>query len=210
MRPLVTLSYAQTLDGSITEIQGTPTALSSPKSSEATHLIRAGHEAIMVGAGTVRSDNPRLTVRLVDGESPRPVVLDSRLQISPEVNLLKDNRRPIIVCSTDAPESAERRLSDCGAEVRRVPTDSGGELSLEHTLEFLVEAGIGTIMVEGGGQLITSFLMSGLWDRAAITVVPRWLGGYGPGYRRMSSLPLNRVHWLPCDPDVLCLGERAA
>ncbi|MEZ4718129.1 MAG: GTP cyclohydrolase II [Caldilineaceae bacterium] len=84
-RPFVTLSYAQSLDGSIAANRA-PTRLSGPAAMAMTHALRAAHDAILVGIGTVLADNPRLTVRLVDGASPRPVVLDSKLRMPPDAN----------------------------------------------------------------------------------------------------------------------------
>ena len=86
-RPFVTLSYAQSLDGSIADRPGRPLALSGPQAMALTHGLRAAHEAILVGIGTVLADNPRLNVRLVDGPDPQPMVVDSRLRFPPYANL---------------------------------------------------------------------------------------------------------------------------
>src|SRR5438874_9179107 len=87
-RPFVTLSYAQSLDGSITTRPGATLGLSNSASQALTHDIRAHHEAILVGVNTVLTDDPRLTVRLVDGRSPRPVIVDSHLKTPPTARLL--------------------------------------------------------------------------------------------------------------------------
>src|SRR3989304_8693232 len=76
-RPLVTLSYAQSLDGCIAARAGERLALSGPESMRLTHRLRAAQDAILVGIGTVPADNPRLTVHLVQGQDPQPIVLDS-------------------------------------------------------------------------------------------------------------------------------------
>ena len=101
-RPLVTLSYAQSLDGCIAARAGERLALSGPESMQLTHQFRAAHNAILVGIGTVLADNPRLTVRLVQGQDPQPVVLDSHLRIPLEASLLHNSRRPWIACLEDA------------------------------------------------------------------------------------------------------------
>ncbi|HEX9595492.1 MAG TPA: RibD family protein, partial [Anaerolineales bacterium] len=80
-RPTVTLSYAQSLDGSIALHRGEPLTLSGPESMAMTHRLRAAHDAILVGIGTVISDDPQLNVRLVEGRNPQVVVLDSRLRL---------------------------------------------------------------------------------------------------------------------------------
>ncbi len=93
-RPLVTLSYAQSLDGSIADRPGRPLSLSGSQCMTLTHGLRASHDAILVGIGTVLADNPRLNVRLVTGESPQPVIVDSRLRFPPYANLLRHGRAP--------------------------------------------------------------------------------------------------------------------
>jgi hypothetical protein len=76
-RPFVTLSYAQSVDGSIAIARGLRSALSGPESLRFTHALRAGHDGILVGVGTVLADDPELRVRLVDGRDPQPVIVDS-------------------------------------------------------------------------------------------------------------------------------------
>ena len=94
-RPLVTLSYAQSLDGCIAAGPGQRLSLSGPEALMLTHELRAAHAAILVGIGTVLADDPRLTVRLVPGSHPQPVVVDSRLRIPDDCYLLRHGpRRP--------------------------------------------------------------------------------------------------------------------
>ncbi|HRE30133.1 MAG TPA: dihydrofolate reductase family protein, partial [Anaerolineales bacterium] len=75
------VSYAQSLDGCLAAAVGAPLALSGPEALRFTHQLRATHAAILVGIGTVLADDPQLTVRLVDGVHPQPVVLDSQLRL---------------------------------------------------------------------------------------------------------------------------------
>ncbi|MGH9336192.1 MAG: RibD family protein, partial [Vicinamibacteria bacterium] len=91
-RPFVTLAYAQSLDGSIAGEGNRPLSLSCERSQKLTHELRACHDAILVGIGTVLADNPRLIVRLVNGEDPRPIVVDSRLRIPRDARLLKNGQ----------------------------------------------------------------------------------------------------------------------
>ena len=124
-RALVTLSYAQSLDGALSARGGSPTAISCDAALEACHVIRSRHDGIMVGSGTILSDNPMLTVRRVRGRNPRPVILDSGLRTPPGSAVLAAGERPLIFCGEEAGSEAEGRLEDAGAEVRRLPLEGG-------------------------------------------------------------------------------------
>jgi GTP cyclohydrolase II len=180
-RPHITLAYAQSLDGSISARRGRPLALSGPESAHWTHRLRALHDAILVGIGTVLSDDPRLTVRLVEGSSPRPVVLDSQLRIPLEANLLKGQsgtgRRPIIGTTVAAPVSRAEALDAAGGQVLFLPATPEERVSLPELLERLGDLEIKNVMVEGGAGVITSFLSQGLVDTVVLTIAPIFVGG---------------------------------
>lgn len=174
-RPFVTLSYAQSIDGSITIQRGQPTALSGDASMKLTHQLRASHDAILVGIETVLADNPRLNVRLVSGSDPQPVILDSRLRFPPDAKLMA--RQPWIVTTEKADAARQAALEKAGAAVWRLPATAQGLVSLPALMTKLAEAGTRSLMVEGGAQVITSFLASSFVDRVMVTVAPRYLGG---------------------------------
>jgi 3,4-dihydroxy 2-butanone 4-phosphate synthase/GTP cyclohydrolase II len=176
-RPFVTLSYAQSVDGSIAIGRGQPTPLSGPEALRMTHRLRASHDAILVGIGTLLADDPRLTVRLVEGEQPQPVVIDGRLRFPLSAQLLQHPKRPLIITTSQVDESRQRALEVAGAEVVRVTAAPDGRVSLAAALAVLQMRGVGSLMVEGGAQIITSFLAAQLIDRLVITIVPRLLGG---------------------------------
>ncbi len=173
----MTLSYAQARDGSIARKRGEPAALSSPESLKMTHRLRAAHDAILVGIGTVLSDDPQLNVRLAPGRSPRPVVLDSQLRTPPAARLL-DERAALIFCAASAQAEAEASLVAAGARVER--KRGNGRVDLASMLERLDELGVESLMVEGGGEIIASFVDQGLVDRVVITTAPVGLNGYKP------------------------------
>jgi GTP cyclohydrolase II len=176
-RPLVTLTYAQSLDGSIAARPGHPLTISCSESQTFTHSLRAAHDAILVGIGTVLADNPRLNVRLVPGKNPQPVLLDSRLRFPSYANLLKDGNRPWIVTTSAAEESRQEDLEHQGARVFRLPVGSCGGIDLTALLAKIGEMGITSLMVEGGAQVITSFISSHLVDQVIVTVAPVLVGG---------------------------------
>jgi 3,4-dihydroxy 2-butanone 4-phosphate synthase/GTP cyclohydrolase II len=177
-RPFVTLSYAQSLDGSITRQRGQPMALSGQESMTLTHQLRTGHDAILVGIGTVLADDPRLTVRLVAGPDPQPIIVDSQLRLPLNAKLLNEHpRKPIVATTETADPQKEAALQDAGATVFRLPATANGQVSLPHLLACLDQRGIRSLMVEGGAGIITSFLAGQLVDRLVITVAPLLVGG---------------------------------
>jgi len=177
-RPFLTLSYAQSLDGCVTAVSGQPLTLSGPQSMTMTHRLRAAHDAILVGIGTLLADNPRLTVRLVDGKNPQPVVVDSRLRFPIQANLLRDHPLPPwIAASQHADQDRQRALERLGARVLRLPADANGQVDLLALVECLGALGVQRLMVEGGARIITSFLRQRLVDLLVLTVSPRLVGG---------------------------------
>lgn len=187
-RPWVTLSWAQTSDGSIAQRSGEPAAISGAESLSITHTLRAEHAAIMVGINTVLADNPRLTTRLVDGESPRPVVLDSQLRCPPTARIFSEARRdgrpgPVVVTTEEAlrrSAPAAEVLSESGGTVLAVAGAPQGGIDLSGSLERLYGLGLDSVMVEGGGLVLRSFLSTMTGDALAVTIAPHMLDGYRP------------------------------
>jgi GTP cyclohydrolase II len=212
-RPWITLTYAQSLDGCIAARPGHGLTLSSRRSLALTHRLRAAHDAILVGIGTVLADNPRLTVRLAPGEDPQPVVLDSQLRFPVKTPLLQEHpKTPWIVTGKDVEESRQRALETAGAEVVRLSIDPKGHIELRDLLQHLLHRGIHRLMVEGGAHVITSFLSNRMVDRLVLTLTPLLLGGL----RAVGTLsdrdeaPLPRLHNLQCQwlgEDIVLWGD---
>ncbi|MFZ1396520.1 MAG: GTP cyclohydrolase II [Candidatus Promineifilaceae bacterium] len=203
-RPFVTLSYAQSVDGSITRQRGQPLALSGQESMTLTHQLRSSHAAILVGIGTVLADDPRLTVRLVAGPNPQPIILDSQLRLPLTAKLLTQHpRQPIIATTETADPAKEQALLAAGATVVRLPATANGQVSLPALLACLHKHNIRRLMVEGGAGIITSFLAAQLVDRLVITVAPLLVGGLNAvgnlnGYG-MPQLQNPHTQWLGKD-----------
>jgi GTP cyclohydrolase II len=191
-RPFVTLAYAQSVDGSIAMEPGRPCALSGPEAMRLTHALRAAHDGILIGIGTLLADDPRLTVRLVPGKSPQPVVVDSLLRTPLQARLFNGvPPRAAWIAATDAADETRRvGLEARGARVLRVPAWANGWVDLPALMERLAGQGIAHLMVEGGARIITSFLRARLVDYAVVTVTPRFLGG-------MPALSANERGGLP-------------
>jgi|SRR5687767_8756382 3,4-dihydroxy 2-butanone 4-phosphate synthase/GTP cyclohydrolase II len=176
--PFVTLSYAQSVDGSIAAHPPRSVVLSSEKSFEMTHLLRSRHYALLVGINTVLADNPRLTVRLCEGDNPQPVVLDSRLRFPDDCRLLAHpDRQPLLFTTEAAPADKMVRLEAKGASIHVMPKDALGRVDLIAALRCLADRGVKRLMVEGGATVISSFLRSRLVDYCVITVAPKLVGG---------------------------------
>lgn len=196
-RPFVTLSYAQSLDGSIAAQPGRPLILSGPESLALTHRLRAAHDAILVGIGTVLADDPRLTVRLAPGPHSQPVVLDTHLRCPLDAALLRHpTHRPWLLCGPEADPVLEVALRAAGARVVRLPLGPDGRIDLGAALAFLVAHGIRTLMVEGGAGVITAFLAGRQVDFVILTIAPVIVGGVravtGPLAPDLADLP--RLH----------------
>lgn len=202
-RPVVTVTYAQSLDGCLAAGPGRPLALSGPESARYTHQLRASHAGLLVGIGTVLADNPQLTVRHVAGPNPQPVILDSQLRCPPTAALLRHpTHRPWIAAHAEAPGDRAQVLAAAGAVILPLPSDEHGRLSLPALLDELGRRGLASLMVEGGAQVITAFLTQGLADRLIVTVAPRVVGGL-PAVAAAVDLALFNVRWRPAGPDMI-------
>jgi len=172
-RPFVTLTYAQTWDGSITTRPGETLALSSDVAMKLTHQLRSLHTGILVGIGTVLADNPNLNVREWTGRDPQPIVLDSQLRMPASSKLCSSGKQRCWVLTTQEPCEAR---TDC--DLIKIPADGSGHVNLNVALQKLHERGIHSLMVEGGASVINAFLKAGLVDAIVLTVAPRLVGGY--------------------------------
>jgi GTP cyclohydrolase II len=212
-RPFVTLSYAQSLDGSIAARPGRSLRLSGAPALRLTHALRACHDAILVGIGTVLADDPRLTVRLVAGEHPQPVVVDSRLRFPLTANLLRPGQAPPWIAA--GPHADPRRrdaLVAAGANVIDAATTGAGWIDLPALLGRLGELGVRRLMVEGGARVIESFVADRLVDQLVVTVAPRLVGGPralgGAGGPVAACLPrLVNVHYERLGDDFIVRGD---
>ncbi len=205
--PVVTLAYAQSLDGCLTIRPGQPTAISGPESKRFTHHLRALHDGILIGSGTLLADDPKLDVRLAPGPHPRPVLLDAALRVPLTARLVHSAAGLIVFTSVSAPLEKVAALRSVGVVVQ-VCASQDGFLDLKEVLAQLAALGIKTLMVEGGVQVLRSFLREQRWHLAVVTIAPRWLGGYGGVGPALTSIPLNDVQVETAGTDILLAGKR--
>jgi riboflavin-specific deaminase-like protein len=176
-RPKVTVHYAQTLDGRIATRTGQSQWIGGEASLHLAHRLRADHEAIMVGVGTVLADDPRLTVRLVEGCSPLRVVVDSTLRLPMSANVLCDGAaRTLVATTARAPHQRMDEVRRLGVEVLVMGQDGEGRVDLHDLLRRLYARGVGSMLLEGGRQLITSALRARLVDRLVVCISPKVMG----------------------------------
>lgn len=179
-RPLVVAHLGQSLDGFIATRSGQSRSLNGSANIVHLHRLRALCGAIVVGAGTVAADDPRLTTRLVPGPNPLRVVLDPRRRLPAAHAVFDDGAAPtLLVCDAGRAHAGERFGQ---AEVVGVPCGDG-RLDLAAVVATLHARGCDAIFVEGGGVTVSAFLEAGLVDRLHVTVAPVVIGAGRPGLR---------------------------
>src|SRR5712691_7404687 len=182
-RPLVTLKLATSLDGRIATASGESRWITGPTARERAHLLRATHDAILVGTDTVLADDPQLTCRLpgLAGQSPVRVAIDRQLRIPLDARVFAEARQvpTWVVALASADPERQQALRDAGVIIVQAEPDEAGQIDLAVALGLLGERGLTRLLVEGGGRLAASLLRGGLVDRLAWFHAPLLLGGDG-------------------------------
>ncbi|KAJ2081837.1 2,5-diamino-6-(ribosylamino)-4(3H)-pyrimidinone 5'-phosphate reductase [Coemansia sp. RSA 988] len=217
-RPAITLTFAQSLDGKISRVDRR-LLLSGKESTAMTHRLRAMHDGILVGVGTVLFDDPQLSVRLFPAselssvQHPQPIVLDSKLRIPSTARLLTGPQRnphlhpPWIVTGPGHDTQHRVEVERAGARVIVVDDcDEAGHPRLTAVAAVLRRLGIRRLMVEGGARVIQSFLESKLVDALIVTIAPVLVGSSGvPAVAEptMDSLAITPVSYEPFGRDIV-------
>ncbi|WP_078875241.1 RibD family protein [Streptomyces sp. 769] len=182
---LVFAQLGQSVDGFIATRTGHSDYVTGQQDRLHLHRLRALADAVIVGTGTVVSDDPQLTVRACPGRNPVRVVLDPRgraLHRAPGAQLFTDGRgRTLRVIGRDGPED-DQKASSASPDVLRVPCDEGG-FAPHKVLAALAARGLSRILVEGGGVTVSRFLHARALDRLYVTIAPVLLGDGVPGLR---------------------------
>ena len=207
-RPFITVSYAQSLDGSIAAADRQPMQISGPESMRLTHQLRACCQSILVGIGTVLADDPSLTVRKVEGYNPQPIILDTHLRTPPDAKLVRRSDLSTWIVNGKSHSCGQNHaLEKKGITLISCKRDADGLLDLLDLMEILAHRRINSIMVEGGARVITSFAKLRLVDRFVVTVSPKLVGGLPvintPGFKAASHVRLTDVHYQSLGTDLI-------
>ncbi len=214
--PYVTLKIAQSLDGRIALANGKSKYITSRESLTRVHALRSEHDAVLVGAGTIRTDDPSLTVRLVEGKSPARIILDGNLSSPLKSTVFNDKKsRVIVIHSTRAGASSSRKMAalrKLGVELHSLPADRKGRLPIRSVLRLIARLGIASVMVEGGVEVFSELIRSGMADRLHLFIAPVIIGK-GKAFADLIELTdlkkarrLGDIQTAQVGPDIMITG----
>ncbi|CEJ84623.1 hypothetical protein VHEMI03531 [[Torrubiella] hemipterigena] len=235
-RPFVTLTFATSLDSSLSLAPGVRTRLSGPDSKAMTHYLRSRHDAILVGVSTMLADDPALNCRIQGANSqPRPIIIDPHLRWTPQatdkvLQTCKFGRglAPFIITTQHhdgIPTASREVLESHGGRYIQIPAQpdkatSRSRFDWRDIMTALHETGLSSVMVEGGANIINSLLhpdYHSLVDSVIVTIAPTWLGqgGVVVSPERVhdekgtpaAAARLCDVSWIPFGEDVVLCGK---
>ncbi len=181
-KPFVTVKIAQSLDGKIEHTGGGRRWISGFESRRFVHALRSSYDAVLVGAGTVKADDPLLTVRHVRGRNPVRIVLDGNFTVSQRAAVFRRSHgeSAILISGMESLERDVRkagRLRKKGVIIIGLPTDPRGRIRLSRVLKELGSLGIASLLVEGGGSVFRAFVEEKACDKMMIFTSPEIFGG---------------------------------
>ena len=195
--PYVTLKAAQTLDGIIADENNFSEWISSEQSRKHVHSLRAKYDAVLIGSETARMDNPKLTVRMIEGRNPFRIILDSKLNLNPELNVFKMNKdkKTILVTIDDnaSKKNKIKKFEQLGTKLIFVKKNLNGRVHLKSALKEVRKIGIASILVEGGAKVYSSFVMQDLFDDIMMFISPKILGNGLKTFSELSSKKLENA-----------------
>jgi diaminohydroxyphosphoribosylaminopyrimidine deaminase / 5-amino-6-(5-phosphoribosylamino)uracil reductase len=197
-RPLFHLKMASSLDGRIATASGESRWITGEAARADGHRLRAKHDAILVGAGTVSADDPELTCRLpgLATYSPDRILLDSSAALSATSKLATTARAtPVLLFHTGAPPSRIEPLRGKGIDVIEAPANGEGRVDVAAVARMLGERGYSSVLIEGGGQVTATFLKAGLVDRISCYRAGVVLGE--DSRSAVGALALDRLDFAP-------------
>jgi diaminohydroxyphosphoribosylaminopyrimidine deaminase/5-amino-6-(5-phosphoribosylamino)uracil reductase len=198
-RPLVTLKLATSLDGRIATASGESRWITGPAARERAHLLRATHDAVLVGTGTALADDPQLTCRLagLENRSPVRIVIDRLLRLPATQRLFTEaHATPTWLATLPTVDTARQAaLGKAGVKIVTAEPDATGGVDLAALLLRLGDEGLTRLLVEGGGRLAAALLRANLVDRLVWMRAPLAIGG--DGLPAIGGLDLARLAAAP-------------
>lgn len=198
-RPLVTLKIASSLDGRTATSDGHSQWITGEEARARGHLLRATHDAIMVGSATAIVDNPELTCRLpsLDERSPVRIVADGRLRLPLTSKLVRDAKKvPLWVLTLPGGDTDRRKaFEECGVDLIDVKQGEAGVMDMRVALGLIAERGITRLLVEGGARLAASLMREELVDRIECFQAGKLIGG--DGYPAIAALGVKQLDDAP-------------
>ena len=214
--PFIHAKWAMTLDGKIATHTGNSKWISCSESRKFVHKLRAEHDAIMTGSGTVLEDDPQLNVRL-EGTWRQPVkiIIDSQLQTPLTAKILKSGAKTIIVCGKNADEEKMRQLENADARIIIIPTGSKNKIILTELFKKLAAENISSVFVEGGNSLLGALLDNSLINKVTVFIAPKIIGGKnslspigGTGIDKIATaVQLDELQFEKIDRDIMLTGK---
>lgn len=223
-RPFVLAKWAASLDGKIASASANANAngrgesrwISGRESRRRSLTLREEFDAILVGAGTVLADDPRLTRRLglARGLPHRRIVIDGRLRVSERARVFADPGSAIVATALSEEHPRVRRFAARGISVWSLPGRARGSVDLAKLLRRLAREGVASVIVEGGATTLWGFFHAGLVDRVTVFLAPRILGGAlapggvgGPGFSLAGTPRLKDLEWEEIGGDRMVSGR---
>ena len=188
-RPFVILKVAMSADGRIATKTGDSKYITSREARAYVHKLRTEVDAVMVGLNTVIRDNPELTPRLADGKDPMKIVVDSKLKMPKNSNLMKNPSKLIIATTSSAPKKEIEKLQQKGVSII-ITKSKKGMVEIEDLMKQLGRHEITSVMIEGGSELNSSAIKEGVVDKILIFTAPKIIGN---GLGAIGNLGINKI-----------------
>jgi len=198
--PYVTVKIAQTLDAKISSGKKDKNGITSLESQKYVHKLRMEHDAILVGSGTIKTDNPFLTLRHVKGRQPYRIILSSMFDINTKSNVFSDEfaDKTIVFVSEKAYKekiTQVKQLINNGVRIYPFKASKNGQFDLKKILKFLGGMGVSSVLVEGGSKIFTQFVLQKMHDSLLVFIAPKIFGKGIESVKSDSIIGLNGIEF---------------
>lgn len=194
--PYVTLKAAITLDGKIADLSSKSSWISSEESRKFVHVLRNKYDAVLIGTNTALIDNPQLTVRHLDGRNPWRIILDPNLSLPINLKIFQknDDKKTILVLEKNTLKKKRmiKKFEELGVKFIAVKKVKNNKFDLRSLLRELSKLNIISVLVEGGSNLLTSFILQNLFDDLILFICPKLIGDGVPVVQNLGITSIKR------------------